>query len=156
MNTFGARLRQARLDGALTQEALALDLGVSKASVSAWETDRDFPRMQHLEPLRILLGVDLDFLICDSVAKFRIADRHLGAREATAGYAGAGEQWLSPRETRVLSAWRAMSVERQDAVLVLMQSNLQDGKQKGLDSREKKSRPTSKIKKPAGRGRSSA
>lgn len=124
MNTFGARLRQARLSCALTQEELALDLGVSKASVSAWETDRDFPRMQHLEPLRMALGVDLDFLICNGVAKARIASKNQGARETAAGYAGGGEQWLSPRESRLIAAWRAMPAERQDALLLLMRASL--------------------------------
>lgn len=149
MNTFGARLRQARLDCALTQEGLAFDLGVSKASVSAWETDRDFPRMQHLEPLRMLLGVDLDFLICNSVAKARSIGKNTGVRETAAAYAGAGEHWLSARETRLLFAWRAMPIERQDALLVLLQSNRQGSDKNALNAPAKKPRAIREVKKRA-------
>lgn len=122
MSSFGARLKQARLDCAMTQEQLGLELGVTKAAVSSWENDRDFPSREYLEPLRVTLGVDLDYLICDSVAKARTASKNLGVREAAAGYAGGGEQWLSPREARVISAFRAMTAERQDALFLLLRT----------------------------------
>jgi transcriptional regulator with XRE-family HTH domain len=122
MSSFGARLKQARLNCGLTQEQLGLELDASKQAISSWENDRDFPLRKHLEPLRATLGVDLDYLICDSVAKARNASKNLGVREAAAGYAGGGEQWLSPREARVISAFRAMTPERQDALFVLLRT----------------------------------
>lgn len=120
MSTFGLRLRQARLARGYTQEQLGLDVDVTKASVSSWEADRMVPKFQNLEALRNSLGIDLDYLICNSVAKARNATQSLGVREAAAGYSGGGEQWLSPREVNLISAWRSMSPERQDALLVMM------------------------------------
>jgi transcriptional regulator with XRE-family HTH domain len=121
MTTFGARLRKARLARGVTQEELGLDLDVTKATVSSWESDRIVPQFQKLEALRNALGVDLDYLICNSVAAARTASQGLGVREAEpGGYAGGVQQSISPREVNLLTAWRAMSPEQQNALLVMM------------------------------------
>ena len=39
MSTFGERLKELREEAGLTQEELALDIGVTKNTVYRWETD---------------------------------------------------------------------------------------------------------------------
>ena len=64
MSGFQERLKSARQRLGLTQEALAEELNVTKASVSAWETGREKPGFRLLPRLRIVLGTSLDDLIC--------------------------------------------------------------------------------------------
>lgn len=63
---FQERLKAARLRLGLTQEALAEELNVTKASVSAWENGREKPGFRLLSDLRAVLGLSLDDLICGS------------------------------------------------------------------------------------------
>lgn len=62
MITFPVRLRQARKAAKLTQENLALELGISKSQISAWENGKETPSWKHLGPLRDLLHVSIDWL----------------------------------------------------------------------------------------------
>lgn len=55
-----ARLRKAR---GLTQEGLASLMGVSKASVSKWETAQSYPDIELLPQLATYFGVTLDELV---------------------------------------------------------------------------------------------
>ena len=68
MKTFGARLKAFRLASGLTQEQIALEVGVSKGAVSHWELNVTRPDMGALIVLRELLGVSLDELIVGSKA----------------------------------------------------------------------------------------
>ena len=43
MNTFGQRLKRARIEKKLTQEQLASLIGAKGAAVSTWEVDRNYP-----------------------------------------------------------------------------------------------------------------
>lgn len=63
MQTFGQRLRHARDEARLTQEELGFEVGVSKASVSAWENDRERPSFDNLPKLQAALQCSLDHLI---------------------------------------------------------------------------------------------
>ena len=64
MSGFQERLKSARQRLGLTQEALAEELNVTKASVSAWENGREKPGFRLLPKLRVVLDVSLDDLIC--------------------------------------------------------------------------------------------
>ena len=57
MSGFQERLKSARQRLGLTQEALAEELNVTKASVSAWENGREKPGFRLLPKLRIVLDV---------------------------------------------------------------------------------------------------
>ena len=46
-NTFGARLRTARLEANITQQELAEALGVTKSVISNWERSFYNPRNTH-------------------------------------------------------------------------------------------------------------
>lgn len=63
-------MRQARLAAGLSLEDVARELGVTRTSVSEWELNKKFPRMEHLPILRRILFVTLDKLICGDPFEF--------------------------------------------------------------------------------------
>jgi len=67
LKTFGQRLRHARDEAEITQEQLGFEVGVSKASISAWENDRERPSFDNLPRLQAALGKSLDHLIVGQV-----------------------------------------------------------------------------------------
>ncbi len=63
MMTKGQRIQKLRQDNALSQEAFANVLGVSRQSVSKWEQDKSFPDTDKLELMCKSFGVSCDWLI---------------------------------------------------------------------------------------------
>lgn len=61
--TLGQRLCQLRSRAGLSQDALAERLGVSRQSVSKWETDGSVPELDKLVRLSQVFGVTLDELV---------------------------------------------------------------------------------------------
>ena len=61
--TLGQRLTQLRTQAGLSQDALAEQLGVSRQSVSKWETDGSIPDLNRLVKLSTVFGVTLDELV---------------------------------------------------------------------------------------------
>lgn len=109
MKSFGDRLRGARTAVGLTQEQLGFALGVTKASVSAWENDRETPSFRVLAELRNTLRCSLDELICGISAVAPTADTE--------------SLELMPRnaaESTLLLRYRALPVKSRDAVLELL------------------------------------
>lgn len=62
MKQFADRLREARVAAGMTQEQLGFALGITKSSVSAWQSGRDTPSIRLLPELRRHLGRSLDEL----------------------------------------------------------------------------------------------
>ena len=61
--TLGAKLKQARADHQLTQQAVATQVAVSRQTISSWETGKSFPDIDSLVTLSNLYGLSLDILI---------------------------------------------------------------------------------------------
>lgn len=61
--TMGQRLLALRTQAGLSQEALAERLGVSRQSISKWETDASIPDLDKLVRLGEIFGVTLDELV---------------------------------------------------------------------------------------------
>ena len=61
--TMGQRLLALRTRAGLSQEALAERLGVSRQSISKWETDTSVPDLDNLVRLSEIFGVPLDALV---------------------------------------------------------------------------------------------
>ena len=61
--TLGQRLYQLRKDKNLSQEELADRLGVSRQSVSKWETDASYPEPEKLVAIAAFYHVSVDFLL---------------------------------------------------------------------------------------------
>ena len=60
---FGERLARARKEQNITQEQLAEMLGVSRQSVSRWESDIAYPETEKLIELSKCLACSLDYLL---------------------------------------------------------------------------------------------
>ncbi|WP_437879579.1 helix-turn-helix domain-containing protein [Pseudomonas sp. LRF_L74] len=114
MTAFGKSLRRSRLAAGLTQEQLGFEIGVTKASISAWENDREMPSFSALIRLRDVLKVSLDLLV-DGLPDEPSSDAN-----------GASGSYLDPRyahdprEFDLLQRFRSMSVRRQKAFLEIM------------------------------------
>lgn len=63
--TFGAKLSKLRKDNNYTQEQLAGLLGVSRQSISKWESDVAYPETDKLIRLSELFQCSLDYLLKD-------------------------------------------------------------------------------------------
>ncbi len=61
--TLGERIYQLRGKAGLSQGKLAEKIGVSRQSVSKWETDASIPELEKLVQLSDLFGVTLDELV---------------------------------------------------------------------------------------------
>src|SRR3546814_15165992 len=61
--SFGARLQRLRTAQGLTQGQLAVRLGVSEPSISAWELDKARPKAGRVEVLANMLGVEIHELL---------------------------------------------------------------------------------------------
>lgn len=61
MSTFPERLRAARKQKDMTQEALAEALGVERGAIQRWELDQRTPRVDILPKLSEVLGVPMDW-----------------------------------------------------------------------------------------------
>lgn len=60
---FGARLRAAREAKQWTQQALATRLGVTRALISFWEAEKNYPEAERLFRLVQLLQIDAHYLL---------------------------------------------------------------------------------------------
>ena len=67
--TLGDRIYQLRTKAGLSQEALAEQTGVSRQSVSKWETNASIPELDKLIQLTKIFGITLDALVNDEPAQ---------------------------------------------------------------------------------------
>lgn len=115
MKGFGDRLREARIAAGMTQEQLGFALGVTKASVSAWENERETPSFRVLPELRNTLKRPLDELICGMPTTSSEGDDKTSHE-------------LMPKnggEKMLLVRFRGLSVKKREAFLELLKPNRQ-------------------------------
>ena len=67
--SFAERLKEARKKKGYTQEILAEIMGVSRQTITKWETETGFPEMQKTLQLAIQLQVSLDWLFEEELNK---------------------------------------------------------------------------------------
>ena len=63
METFGERLKRLRKEHHMSQEALALRVGVCKQNFGKWENDYHRPDFERIPMLSRALGVTTDYLL---------------------------------------------------------------------------------------------
>ena len=63
MTILGTRIEEARLKEGISQAQLARMLGVTKETVSRWESGDKEPTPEHLRDLTIVLKVSGDYLL---------------------------------------------------------------------------------------------
>lgn len=114
MNSFGDRLRKARVDAGLTQEQLGFSIDISKSSISAWENNREMPSFKILPSLSRALGHSLDYLVCNSSYgppsqpnTMQSTPSHLYAKNT--------------KEALLLANYRRLTKKRQQALISLIQ-----------------------------------
>jgi transcriptional regulator with XRE-family HTH domain len=62
-DTVGARIRAARQDRGMTQNDLAVAVGVSRSAVAQWETERAGQVRGNLTRIASVLGVPVQYLL---------------------------------------------------------------------------------------------
>ena len=67
--SIGKRIRDARLNKAMSQDDLATSLGISYQSVQAWERGKSSPNNQRLYTLCLALEISIDWLIAGEIQK---------------------------------------------------------------------------------------
>ena len=73
--SLGNNLFNARKGKGLSQEVVAEKLGVSRQTISKWETDETLPDIQQSKKLAVLYGLTLDELIEFDVDIWEIRER---------------------------------------------------------------------------------
>ena len=66
--TLGEKLQKLRKARRLTQEELATQIGVSRQSLSKWESDSALPDTANIITLADLFGVSTDYLLREAEA----------------------------------------------------------------------------------------
>lgn len=67
--TLGEKIYRLRSEKGLSQEAFGDMLGVSRQSVSKWETDQSLPELEKIVVISDLFGVSTDYLLKENVEK---------------------------------------------------------------------------------------
>lgn len=67
--SFRANLQYLRAQRNLTQERLAMLLGVSRQAISKWESEKAYPEMDKLLMICDLFGCTLDDLVLGDVSR---------------------------------------------------------------------------------------
>jgi transcriptional regulator with XRE-family HTH domain len=109
MEHFGTRLKRFREARGWTQEQLALELDVSKATISKWESGHTEPRLSNLLQLHALcvrMGLDINDLTQKSDASFVIHD--------------ASFKTQSSDESLLLQRYRALNATRKKGLIALL------------------------------------
>lgn len=65
--TLGEKIYRLRSEQGLSQEAFGDSLGVSRQSVSKWETDQSQPELEKIVAISELCGVSTDYLLKDGI-----------------------------------------------------------------------------------------
>lgn len=113
--TFGARLKARRGDLGLTQDELGEAIGVSKAAISRWESDKDYPSFEFLPRLKAALSVTLDDLVDGDSRDVRAVG------ETSAAYTVEFEHLAKGRdEMSLLRKFRSLSERRRRALIILL------------------------------------
>ena len=67
--TIGEKIYELRKCKGLSQEQLALEIGVSRQAVSKWEADQSTPEIDKILALSDFFGVPTDYILIDSIDK---------------------------------------------------------------------------------------
>ncbi|MBD5444120.1 MAG: helix-turn-helix transcriptional regulator, partial [Lachnospiraceae bacterium] len=65
--TLGEKIYKLRTERGLSQETFGDKLGVSRQSVSKWETDQSLPELEKIIALSEFFGVSTDYLLKDTL-----------------------------------------------------------------------------------------
>ena len=69
--TLGEKIYRLRTEQGMSQENFGDMLGVSRQSVSKWETDQSVPELDKVVAISEMLGVSTDYLLKESVEGYQ-------------------------------------------------------------------------------------
>ena len=109
MSTFGERLKELREEAGLTQEELAIDIGVTKNTVYRWETKPNLPKEETRFMLARYFGVTYGFLMgfTDDREELFITEEEAAANAAAMEI---------ENEDHILMLYRRLSPEMQEMI----------------------------------------
>ncbi|MDE6883812.1 MAG: helix-turn-helix domain-containing protein [Lachnospiraceae bacterium] len=121
--TLGEKIYSLRVKNGLSQEAFGEKLGVSRQSVSKWETDQSVPELDKIVMISELFTVTTDYLLKESVAepafgqwKASTATEGSGQRSGTSTAAEGSGQWKKASGAeKACDLWGESSDTEQDA-----------------------------------------
>lgn len=101
--TLGEKIYKLRSARNLSQEAFGESLGVSRQSVSKWETDQSVPELEKIVAISELFGVSTDYLLKDKIEEAeRIEKERTENTESAAlgavGQTEAGQSYCRSRQ----------------------------------------------------------
>jgi len=139
--TFGEKVREARKKLNISQDDLSNQMGVSRRTVTSWETDKSFPRTRKVyEKLAETLDVPLNYLLSDDDAFVLDASEQFGYR----GKKGA-EKLV--QELTGLFAGGELAEEDMDALAFAVQEAYVEAKKRNKKYTPKKYRQDASDKK---------
>ena len=139
--TFGEKVREARKKLNISQDDLSNRMGVSRRTVTSWETDKSFPRTRKVyEKLAETLDVPLNYLLSDDDAFVLDASEQFGYR----GKKGA-EKLV--QELTGLFAGGELAEEDMDALAFAVQEAYVEAKKRNKKYTPKKYRQDASDKK---------
>lgn len=121
VSTLGTRMRQARTAAGLSLEDVARELGVTRTSISEWELNKKFPRMDHLPELRRILFVSLDHLVCGDIRP-DVARYYMGVKEPDVEYIAPPDLKTALRANAMRGLFVGLPAAQQDALIELMKT----------------------------------
>ena len=69
--TLGEKIYRLRAGEGLSQETFGERLGVSRQSVSKWETDQSVPELDKIVAISEIFGVSTDYLLKETEEAYR-------------------------------------------------------------------------------------
>ena len=129
--TIGANISKLRKDAHLTQDDLATYLGVTKASVSKWETGQSYPDIELLPRIATYFNTTVDALIGYEPQLDKASIRRECARLRTAFATEPFEQAHAQCQELVRDYYSCYPLLAQIAALYLNHMNLVEGPERG-------------------------
>lgn len=77
--TLGEKIFRLRSEKGLSQEAFGDMLGVSRQSVSKWETDQSLPELEKIVVISELFGVSTDYLLKENEERAEVSVTEMGS-----------------------------------------------------------------------------
>lgn len=81
--SIGEKIYNLRIKAKVSQENMALDLGVSRQAVSKWETDQSIPDLENLKMIASYFNVSLSSLIDDQVKEIKVKEEDIHSTKKT-------------------------------------------------------------------------
>ncbi len=108
--TLGEKIYSLRVKNGLSQEAFGEKLGVSRQSVSKWETDQSVPELDKIVMISELFTVTTDYLLKESAA-----EPASGQWKGTTAAGGPGQWTKASGAEQASDVWGESSDTEQDA-----------------------------------------